>query len=1179
MRLAHLLLARYGHLTDVELRFPTQGRLDVVLGANEAGKSTALAAIGDALYGFPHRTPFAFLHDQSELRVAFDLVAADGTTHGFARIKRRRDDLTDQQGRPVPESTLIAVRGAQDRKFFEDMFGLNGARLREGGDAILAGRGEVGATIFQASSGLHHATAALAQLKEQADLLYTPRRVASRAFYQAVDAHKAARDDLGTRSLRGEEYEAKREERTRLDTTITLNTERERAYNAERRRLERIRRTLPALDAHARASGALAELGPVPNLPDDAEAQRQDAILRREVAAQALARGIARREEVAAAHDAIALDEGLLREAEAIDALARELRRIDAAIGDRALQEAAAEQHASAIERFARDLGLADIVTSGGADVIVALMPNAVARAALRRAVKDHAALAQRLSLASENDATARREAEAAAHHVAALPPPPDPAALTRALAAARAEGRIDEECDRAHAAIADASGAKSRALASLLLWRADAASLRAAPVPAAPILRRHEESLGAAESAVRDAAAELARLNRELADAADRLIEISAGEKLPTEAAIAAARDRRDMAWRLIRRHHVDGGPSPSEAEAASLPALPLPDALEALTREADRIADRRNAEAKRISEYELALATRDRRQAASDRAATAHSNACATRDACLTAWRGAWAASGVTPLDPAAMRDWLAARKDVLSALAAEEDARRHLHDAAARRDAARAALLAHVPDTQEARLAPLLREAETLAALQTAAANAHAEAVRLDAQARHAAENFARALASATADMAAWQSGWSDLLPTLSLPASTAAEDAEVPLALWEQIATAAQARDTARGRIAEMTGAITAFARQAGELAARIAPDLAAAPPGIAVADLAARLRETRDRAGEKSRHATALAQLDGEIAEARTRHDDASRILGALRHLAGVVTDDELAEAIDRVARRATLAREIAAQEANLRSQGEGLAIATLRVDAADADLDALAARIDEIDGELTSRAETSNAARQRLGQLDAELARMEVGQNAAEAAQQMENNAAEATDIAARYVRIRLAGALLRAGLDRFRRKQQDPLLRRASEHFARLTGGRHLRLEVIEDERDEQAIISIAAHGRRCPVTALSEGTRDQLYLALRLAAIEDYADRAPPLPFIADDLLVQFDDSRARAAIAVLADLAARTQVILFTHHEHVAAMVTSEIGHVQRLPPVSAAQSKPDAREAAA
>ena len=78
MRLRRLILGRYGHLSDVVLEFPDSPGLHVVLGANEAGKSTALAAIGDCLFGFPHRTPFGFLHATRDLRIGATLQARDG---------------------------------------------------------------------------------------------------------------------------------------------------------------------------------------------------------------------------------------------------------------------------------------------------------------------------------------------------------------------------------------------------------------------------------------------------------------------------------------------------------------------------------------------------------------------------------------------------------------------------------------------------------------------------------------------------------------------------------------------------------------------------------------------------------------------------------------------------------------------------------------------------------------------------------------------------------------------------------------------------------------------------------------------------------------------------------------------------------------------------------------------
>jgi uncharacterized protein YhaN len=94
--------------------------------------------------------------------------------------------------------------------------------------------------------------------------------------------------------------------------------------------------------------------------------------------------------------------------------------------------------------------------------------------------------------------------------------------------------------------------------------------------------------------------------------------------------------------------------------------------------------------------------------------------------------------------------------------------------------------------------------------------------------------------------------------------------------------------------------------------------------------------------------------------------------------------------------------------------------------------------------------------------------------------------------------------------------------------------------------------------------------VEGLSDGTRDQLYLALRLATIERFAVHAEPLPLVLDDAFVHFDDARARAALTALADLAPRAQVLFFTHHERLVAIAEDALGArctVHRLPPSAA------------
>ena len=89
---------------------------------------------------------------------------------------------------------------------------------------------------------------------------------------------------------------------------------------------------------------------------------------------------------------------------------------------------------------------------------------------------------------------------------------------------------------------------------------------------------------------------------------------------------------------------------------------------------------------------------------------------------------------------------------------------------------------------------------------------------------------------------------------------------------------------------------------------------------------------------------------------------------------------------------------------------------------------------------------------------------------------------------------------------------------------------------------------------------GGRVYVEGMSSGTRDHLYLALRLASIDKYMDSVEPMPFIVEDVLVDFDDDRSQAALNVLVKFAEKTQVILFTHHLQIVEQPIQLSGLVQ-------------------
>jgi uncharacterized protein YhaN len=148
-----------------------------------------------------------------------------------------------------------------------------------------------------------------------------------------------------------------------------------------------------------------------------------------------------------------------------------------------------------------------------------------------------------------------------------------------------------------------------------------------------------------------------------------------------------------------------------------------------------------------------------------------------------------------------------------------------------------------------------------------------------------------------------------------------------------------------------------------------------------------------------------------------------------------------------------------------------------------------------------------------------------------------------------------------VCGLLMDAVREQYEREHQPQALRAASIYLERLTGGRYPRVwtrlgeHVLRVDDDE---------GRSLPIEVLSSGAREQLFLALRFALAGSYARRGIELPLVLDDVLVNFDAARAKAAAGVLRDFAKDGhQVVLFTCHEHIARLFKSIKAEVRQLP----------------
>jgi uncharacterized protein YhaN len=266
--------------------------------------------------------------------------------------------------------------------------------------------------------------------------------------------------------------------------------------------------------------------------------------------------------------------------------------------------------------------------------------------------------------------------------------------------------------------------------------------------------------------------------------------------------------------------------------------------------------------------------------------------------------------------------------------------------------------------------------------------------------------------------------------------------------------------------------------------------------------------------------------TALSGLRKRVDECHESCRDARDVIGQLRATAGVETIDALRAAIRQSDEMRGLQAEFDRLTNALAQDGDGLSVAALNDECTATDLDAIAAKEQTITQEINEFRERLLEARENRSNARREFEAIGGDDRAARDAADRQTALAEIKEIAEQYVRLRSATLLLQWAIDRYRREKQAPLLKRAGELFAVLTSGSFQTLQLEFDEDDHVELAGIRQDGRRVAVAGMSEGTMDQLYLALRVAAIEDYLDHGEPMPFIADDLFINFDDSARQRA-----------------------------------------------------
>ena len=1185
MKILRLDLRAFGPFSGVSLDLAAGSEgFHLVYGRNEAGKSSALRALRNLLYGIPGNSSDNFLYDYRNLRIGAVLARRDGQQLEIVRRKGNKGTLLPpDEKEPLEESVLRGFLGGCDQTQFETMFGIDHAGLIAGGQDIIRGQGDIGHVLFAVGAGISDLRTIRNNLEKQAEDLFKPggqKPAVNQTLAELNKAKKLIRDS----QLPSSEWQKHKAALDDATGQLTAIEEKLGELSRQKSRLQRLAGALPAIGRLRDCDEKLTRLGDVPTLPADFAENRRDTISRLETARQAEQDAVAEIARLDGLIAALVVPEGLVLRATEIEAAYKELgvyRKAQADLpGLIAKREHLEHEAAALLHELRPDLTLAD-----AAQLKLARRQQVE----IQNLGNRKEALEKQLVQARNEIADSRQRLAETYDQLAQLPPSCDPAPLAGAIRMARSQGNLSQQAAALRAEITALTKQAAIDLQKLGLWRGSLESLEKLALPVAETIARFDRSFADVQAVIAAVQGQLEKARGDTANIERELERLRLEGDVPSEAELSEARKLRDAGWKLVlqdwRKEPLDGAALENFFTAAGT-AHDLAAAYEQTVRRADDLSDRLRREANRVANRATLQAQQLSWQQQTTELGRQNAAALEQLRQIEAQWRQAWQPANVDPLPPREMQAWIQRQQALVQQA-------QSIRQRTASLEQLEAQIAAHCQQVQASldelghRATPVENGARdphadvrqlSLDAL-LARADASLEQIHDTAESRRQLEREKNRLAKAAtqaeakavqaeADLTQWRAQWTAAIQPLGLPGDS------TPVAVNEVLAQTAelyaQLRDAASffERIEGIGRDSLRFRQDVERLLQTVDPDrpLPADRFQEALDELMGRLRRAITDQKNFDLLQSQRKKQDEKRLQAHTAVETLRARLAVLCQEARCQGSEELpaAEAASAEVLRLRQSRE--ACHAQLLELAAGATIEALMAEAAAIAADSIPGELQQTGDALTEFGRTRDELRETIGGEKAVLAGMDISAAAAEAAEDAQEILARLEPDVQQYLRLRLASAVLREGIERYRKKNEGPVLGRASDLFRRLTLDSFEALRIDFDDSGEQVLAGVRPDGKTVLPTAMSMGARDQLYLALRLASLEIWLERNEPMPFIVDDILVSFDNQRAVATLKILAELSARTQVIFFAHHEHLLELATQcmsgEVLFVHRL-----------------
>jgi len=1144
MRIMRLDLSAFGPFTDksIDLGEGREG-LHIIYGANEAGKSSALRALKCLLYGIPARSSDNFIHDHKSLRIGGLISDSRGSELNFIRRKGNRDTLLDSSGTPMSDAVLERYLHGITGEFFEILFGIDHPALVTGGQNLLSGKGGAGGSLFAAGTGGRNLTHVLSEIESKAEALFKPR-AQNPLLNKAIARHQDIRRRISEVSVSSSDWGEK--ERT-LKKVLKERDEVQgliEAHSVKQIRLMRIKELIPKVAGRKELAARLEVFGEVVILPEEFTKRRHEVESDLKKAKEVKRRAELDLERLLSEKAGIAIPVRLLERAEAVREIQQRLGQHIKAASDLGKLEGSYAQNMSDIQRL-----ISELKPGAGMDELKSMRPGASAKARVQGLGNKYHALRSTLERAEKDIREAGDKIKRLREELALLEAFRDASSLKRAFSRANKKGDLSAALRNTEKDLTTEEKNVNILLSRLNPWSGTLEDLMRLTVPSVETINRFATEFSEIRLEKESGNGLLKKTDDELKVLRQKIRAVEMAGVVPTEKELEAQRERRNLGWEIVKRTWLKGEDVGEQARSYD-PERSLADAYEDAVIEADKISDRLRREAARVADYASLLSRAGRMEEdigklKSDLRILETENV--SRQA---GWIELWNSCGFEPLTPSEMRDWIGRfdkvmqRAERLGELKADIETLREqtgIHRAELK--GCMESLGENVPEGDS--LDKLLDRCE--AVLDRIDKNARR---RTDLESKLSSLNDAMADALRNRDetsekLLAWEGQWSEAVRQVGLPGGTAPDAALLLIAKLDELFKKLDECDSLERRIVGIKRDGEAFACDVKTVVACVAPELKELAPEHAAVNLNNELSkalqaETRYRAIEKE-----MRQKTSDIKEAEKDIALASGRLSALCRQAACASPEELEAQEMRSFEFRKLKDALNSLETRITELGGGAGLHDILKELEAYNMDGVEAGVGKLESELSDLKIRQRELGERVGALRSELARIDGSAAALRAAEEAQQILAEIRNTAEDYLVLRLSSLILRKAIEKYRTRNQGPLVARAGELFARLTLGSFAGLKTDYGEGDEPVLYGVRPGGRLVDVTGMSDGTVDQLYLALRLATLERYLEENEPMPFVVDDILIRFDDDRSKAALEILSDLSRKTQVLFFTHH----------------------------------